>query len=307
MTRTAKPAVVVIGNFDGVHVGHRAVLAQARAAADARGIACVVLTFDPHPAEVLGRGAPPRLTTMERRCELLRERGADEIVVEPFSRELAAWSPDRFARDLLVGRLSARAVVVGENFRFGHQRAGDFAQLGELGAQLGFDAIAAEVSRDGLGLFSSTRAREAIAAGDVEEARHVLGRDHELSGVVEHGDHLGRRLGFPTANLGGVPELMPPHGVYAVSVGRDGEGAPRTWGGVMNLGVRPTVDGVKLRVEVHLFDVDVDVYGQRLRVGLRRRIRGEKKFAGLEELKAQISEDVVSARVALVERSVSAR
>lgn len=301
MSTPVKPAVVVIGNFDGVHTGHRAVLAQARAAADARGIACVVLTFDPHPAEVLGRGAPPRLTTMARRCELLLENGADEVVVEPFSRELAAWSPERFARELLVGRLAARAVVVGENFRFGHQRAGDFAKLGELGAALGFDALAADVARDRRGPFSSTRAREAIASGDLEEARHVLVRSHEISGVVEHGDHLGRTLGFPTANLGGVSELLPPHGVYAVRVGRDGEGAPRTWGGVMNLGVRPTVDGTKLRVEVHLFDVDLDVYGQRLRVALGHHIRGEKKFSGLEALKAQIAEDAVAARLWLAD------
>lgn len=297
MTASPKPAVVMIGNFDGVHTGHRAVLAQARAAADARGIACVVLTFDPHPAEVLGRGAPPRLTTMARRRELLCERGADEVVVEPFTRELASWSPERFARELLVARLGARAVVVGENFRFGHQRAGDFATLLTLGAELGFDALAADVARDRLGPFSSTRAREAVASGDLEEVHHVLGRDHELSGVVEHGDHLGRTLGFPTANLGGVPELLPPHGVYAVRVGRDGEGAPRTWGGVMNLGVRPTVDGTKLRVEVHVLDADLDLYGQRLRVGLGKRIRGEMKFSGLDALKAQIAADVVDARL----------
>ncbi len=292
-------SVVVIGNFDGVHRGHQAVLAQARGAADARGIRCVVLTFDPHPAEVLGRGAPPRLTTLSRRRELLLTHGADDVVVEPFSRELAGWSPSHFARELLAGRLAARAVVVGDNFRFGHKRAGDFATLQELGGSLGFEAIAADVAGDDKGPFSSTRVRDAIAAGNAEEASLVLGRPHELSGVVEHGDHLGRTLGFPTANLGNVPELLPPYGAYAVRVGRDGEGAPREWQGVMNLGVRPTVGGTQLRVEVNLFDVSLDLYGERLRVALAHRIRGEQKFAGLDALKAQIAADAAAARAFL--------
>lgn len=296
---TPSPSVVVIGNFDGVHRGHQSVLAQARAVADAKNLRCVVLTFDPHPSEVLGRGAPPRLTTLSRRKELLLEHGADEVVVQTFSRELAAWSPEHFARDLLAARLAARAVVVGDNFRFGHKRAGDFAMLRTLGGQLGFEAVAATVAGDEVGPYSSTRVRDAIAAGDAEQAEHVLGRPHELSGVVEHGDHLGQKLGFPTANLGAVPELLPPHGVYAVRVSRDGEGAPRTWRGVMNLGVRPTVDGTTLRVEVNLFDVALNLYAQRLRVALVHRIRGEKKFDGLDALKAQIAADAAEARALL--------
>lgn len=293
---TAPSSVVVVGNFDGVHRGHQSVLAQARAAADARGVRCVVLTFDPHPAEVLGRGAPPRLTATSRRRELLREHGADEVVFEPFSRALASWSPERFARELLSARLGAKAVVVGDNFRFGHGRAGDFAALRALGTTLGFQAIAADVAGDAHGAFSSTRVRDAIRGGDMEAATTVLGRAHELSGTVEHGDHLGRTLGFPTANLGGVPELLPPFGVYAVRVGVDGEGAPARWGGVMNLGVRPTVDGTKLRVEVNLFDVDVDLYGRELRVAVAHHLRGEQKFSGLEALKAQIASDAAAAR-----------
>jgi len=289
------PSVVVIGNFDGVHLGHQAVLRQARALADARGLRCVVLTFDPHPSEVLGRGVPPRLTTLARRIELLRQHGATDVAVEPFTTELASWSPERFAKELLSDRLGTRVVVVGSNFRFGNKRAGDFDTLRTLGTTHGFEALAAEVAGDAEGPFSSTRVRDALAAGEVERAAHVLGRPHALSGVVEHGDARGRTIGFPTANLGGVEEMLPPHGVYAVRVVDGAE----TRGGVMNLGVRPTVGGLSLRIEAHVFDFDADLYGKTLRVELVARLRGEQKFAGLAELQAQIAKDAEAARRAL--------
>jgi riboflavin kinase/FMN adenylyltransferase len=295
------PSVVVIGNFDGVHRGHQAVLRQAHALASARGLRCVVLTFDPHPSEVLGRGSPPQLTTLARRIELLRAHGATDVAVEPFTMELAAWTPERFAKELLASRLSARAVVVGRNFRFGHKRAGDFDTLVALGATSGFEAVAAEVAGDEEGPFSSTRARDAIAAGEVDRAADVLGRPHALSGVVEHGDARGRTIGFPTANLGGVAEMLPAHGVYAVRAMRAGSlaSAPALLTGVMNIGVRPTVDGMSLRIEAHLFDFDADLYGETLRVELVARLRGEQKFAGIDELKAQIAKDAEAARKAL--------
>lgn len=291
------PSVVVIGNFDGVHLGHQAVLRQARALADERSLRCVVLTFDPHPAEVLGRGAPPRLTTLAERVELLRAHGATDVAVEPFTPDLAARSPEAFARELLVTRLGARAVVVGRTFRFGHKRAGDFASLRELGGALGFEAIAAEVAGDEDGPFSSTRVRDSVAAGDVERAARILGRPHALSGVVEHGDARGRTIGFPTANLGHVGEMLPAHGVYAVRAGARAHAASRpTHGGVMNLGVRPTVDGSSLRIEVHLFDFDGDLYGETMRVELIAKIREERRFSGIDELRAQIERDAKAAR-----------
>jgi riboflavin kinase / FMN adenylyltransferase len=300
---TMTGAVVVIGNFDGVHRGHQAVLAQARRIADAAGRSVVVLTFDPHPTVVVGRTPPPRLVTLERRVELLRRHGADDVIVEPFTKELASWSPERFVRELLCSRLAARAVVVGDNFRFGKARAGDFGTLRALGAELGFDAVAAEVAGDGEGPFSSTRARDAIARGDLAGAGAVLGRRHALSGTVESGDRLGRTLGFPTANLGGVTELLPPHGVYAIVVDELASGsvsAPSALGkGVMNVGVRPTVDGSSLRVEAHLFDFERELYGARLRVHLVAHIRGEKKMAGLDALRAQIGQDAAAAREAV--------
>lgn len=292
-----QPSVVVIGNFDGVHLGHQAVLRQARALADARSLRCLVLTFDPHPAAVLGRVPPARLTTLTTRVELLRAHGASDVAIEPFTVELASWSPERFAHELLATRLAARAVVVGSNFRFGHKRAGDFDSLRNLGTTYGFEAVASEIAGDEAGPFSSTRVRDAIAAGEVERAASVLGRPHALHGTVEHGDARGRTIGFPTANLRGVEEMLPAHGVYAVRAGAGSVAAARTMrGGVMNVGVRPTVDGSSRRVEVHLFDFDGDLYDQTLRVELVARIREERKFAGIEELKAQIARDAQAAR-----------
>lgn len=282
---------VVIGNFDGVHRGHQAVLKQARAIADAGGYHCIVLTFDPHPREVLGGTPRARLTTLDRRIELLRANGADEVVVEPFTLAFAAWTPEQFARDLLATRLGAKAVVVGQNFRFGAKRAGDLPKLRVLGAELGFSVAVATIAGDARGNFSSTRARAAISAGDLAEAQNVLGRPHSIAGIVEKGDQLGRTIGFPTANLGNVTEMLPPHGVYAI---RAGDRA-----GVMNIGVRPTVGGTALRVEAHLFDFDGDLYGQPLRADLVAPIRGEQKFAGLDALKAQIAKDVEAAKAAL--------
>ena len=289
------PSAVVIGNFDGVHRGHQAVLKQARALADAEKLRCVVLTFDPHPSEVLGRGAPPRLTSLPRRIELLNEYGADHVAVEPFTKELAAWTPEQFVDDLLASKLEARAVVVGRNFRFGNKRAGDFDTLERLGKKLSFEPVAAEVAGDAEGPFSSTRIRDAITAGEVSRAAELLTRPHRITGVVEHGDARGRTIGFPTANLGVVIEMLPAHGVYAVRVVRGDVVHP----GVMNIGVRPTVDGLSLRVEAHLLDFDGDLYGETLHVDLVERLRGEQKFSGLAELKAQIAKDAEGARKAL--------
>lgn len=285
------PSVVVIGNLDGVHLGHQAVLRQARAFADAHGLKTLVLTFDPHPAQVLKGITPPRLATVERRIELLRRHGADEVVVEPFTLELSTLTPERFVRELLVERLGARAVVVGEDFRFGSGRAGDLAALRRFGAELGFEVAAADVAGDEGGPFSSTRVRDSIQSGDLPAATRLLGRPHSISGIVEHGDKRGRTIGFPTANLGGVVEMLPPNGVYAVFAD--------TRPGVMNVGMRPTVDGTALRIEVHLFDFDGDLYGKPMRVHLVQRIRDEKKFGGLDELKAQIAHDAAAARALL--------
>jgi riboflavin kinase/FMN adenylyltransferase len=300
----AEPCALVVGNFDGVHRGHQAVLREAVSLARTSKLAACVLTFDPHPGLVVGRGAPALLTTLERRAELAGALGVERVYVRHFDAEFAAWSPGRFVRDLVAGVLAARVVVVGENFRFGAKRAGDLAMLRSEGARLGLEARVHSAAVDANGAFSSTRARDAIAAGRVEEAAAVLGRPHSVSGVVAHGDGRGKTIGVPTANLEGVPELLPSHGVYAVRVdllAAEGSGGPaRPLGaGVTNIGVRPTVDGTTRRVETHVFDFSGDLYDRRLRVHLVARIRDEKKFAGLDELKAQIARDIEAARAAV--------
>jgi riboflavin kinase/FMN adenylyltransferase len=301
---SAVPCVLVVGNFDGVHLGHQAVLRQAVAHARSVGLSASVLTFDPHPAGVVGGGAPQRLTTLERRAELVSALGIERMYVRRFDAAFAAWQPDRFARDLVVGALRARIVVVGENFRFGAKRAGDLTLLRGLGAQLGFGVLVHAVASDSRGRYSSTRAREAVVAGDLEEVRRVLGRPHALTGVVVHGDERGRTIGVPTANLDAIPELLPPNGVYAVTVDRyaAAEQAFLPLGrGVMNVGVRPTVGGSRLSVETYLLDFEGDLYDARMRVHVVARLRDEKKFASLDELKAQIARDVAAARVAFAE------
>lgn len=293
-----RPSALVIGNFDGVHRGHAMVLREAATLAKARGLVPAVLTFDPHPAAVVGNGAPALLTTVERRAQLIAEQGMAATWVRAFDRAFAAWDPDRFARDLVARGLGARLVVVGQNFRFGARRAGDLARLRDLGAALGFEVVVHAIASDERGPYSSTRAREAIAAGNLAEATHVLGRAHELSGVVVRGDQRGRTIGFPTANLGAVAEMLPPDGVYAVRVERlaeDGTAAPLA-GGVTNVGVRPTVSGGARTVETFLFDFEGDLYGAPLRLRLVDRLREERRFSGLPELKAQIARDCESAR-----------
>ena len=294
----ARETVVVIGNFDGVHRGHQAVLAEAAALASSGGLLAAVLTFEPHPSTVVGPGAMAPLTSATRRFELLRSAGAGEVFVRRFDASFAAWSPERFAKELLSEFLRARVVIVGENFRFGAGREGDLARLVGLGQELGFTARAHALAKDESGPFSSTRVRAAVAAGDVEAARGVLGRPHAVSGVVARGDQRGRTLGFPTANLEGIVEMLPGDGVYAVLVDElEGEHASSLAKGVMNIGVRPTLSGERKRtVEAHLFDVDRDLYGKTLRAHFVARLRDEKRFSGLEELKAQIARDAADAR-----------
>jgi riboflavin kinase/FMN adenylyltransferase len=299
----AMPCALVVGNFDGVHRGHQTVLREAVAEAQARGLEACVLTFDPHPGAVVGAGAPPLLTTLETRAELIGEIGVPRMYVRRFDADFASWSPERFARELVSKALGARVVVVGENFRFGARRSGNLPLLQALGKDLGFEARVHSVATDARGRFSSTRAREAIAAGDVAEARNVLGRPHAMTGVVVHGDHRGRTIDFPTANLGNAPELHPRNGVYAVTVDAFDEGAGRfhpLGQGITNVGMRPTVGGNERRIETYLFAFSGDLYGKRLRVHVMARLRDEMKFGSVAELKAQIERDAIDARDKLV-------
>jgi riboflavin kinase/FMN adenylyltransferase len=296
--------LVVIGNFDGVHLGHRAVLEASSAEAQALGLMTVALTFDPHPSAVLGRGALPVLTPLARKLELLgRACPGLTVVVEPFTQELARLPPTEFVERKLSLALKARIVVVGKNFRFGVRRSGDLGTLEELGRRLGFEARAEPLRGDQDGPYSSSRIRAALSAGDLATTERLLGRPHALSGKVTRGAGRGRTIGVPTANLEGVPEALPPYGVYACVVDRlTPEGGRVLARGVLNVGERPTV-GAGFSVEVHLFDFDGDLYGQELRVHLCARLRDERRFDGLDALKAQIERDMASARAVLAERT----
>ena len=298
-----RPSLVAIGNFDGVHRGHRAVVAQALERARTDGLLPLVLTFDPHPALVVGRRALPALTTLERKLELLCRQAPElRVVVEPFTPELAKTEARDFVARLLVERFDAKVVLVGENFRFGRARAGDFALLSELGTQLGFQACAAALEADALAPISSTRVRAALEVGELSEVERLLGRPHSLSGVVVPGQGRGRGIGVPTANLDGIAEALPPHGVYAVLVDERRSGRYQALAaGVANFGVRPTL-GAGPSFEAHLFDVAADLYGAELRVHLVARLRDERKFAGIDELRAQIERDMQAARAATASR-----
>jgi len=310
-SRPATAAWVAIGNFDGVHRGHQEVLREAALGARAAGLPMHVLTFDPHPALALGRVPPATLTALPRKAELLLRLGVDRVLVKRFDAEFAAFSPERFARELLAGEIGARAVIVGRNFRFGHKRAGDLAALEALGAALGFSVRSFDLHGDDKGAYSSTRVRDALARGDLADANHVLARFHAFSGVVARGEARGRTIGFPTANVEETLELVPKNGVYAVVVDRLDASEPRRPAsggsvdsgaralgrGVMNVGVRPTVAKEPRRSqEVHLFDFDGDLYGANVRVHLVERLRDERKFASLDELRAQIAADADRAR-----------
>ena len=277
-------------------------LESAVAEARAAGFLTYALTFDPHPSRVVGGdNPPPLLTTLERRAELIGALGVNRVFVRRFDAKFAAWPPERFVRDLVVQTLAARRVVVGEDFRFGAKRAGDLSLLRALGAELGFEARVHAVASDARGTYSSTRARDAVASGDLDEACRVLGRAHSVTGVVVRGDARGRTMGFPTANLEAISELLPPDGIYAVEVDRFQGGAFVPVGrGVTSIGVRPTiVDGGRVgerTIETFLLDLDADLYGDRLRLSFIARLREEKKFASLGELRQAIQADVELAR-----------
>ena len=286
--------VVVLGNFDGVHLGHRAVLRRGLEVARGRGAPLVAATFDPHPRAVLRPGDEPRLlTTLELRREELRRQGADEVRVIRFDKALSRKSPEEFVRDVLVGEIGAALVVVGENFRFGHRASGDFADLKRLMRESGGDAFAVSIAGTNGAEITSTHIRALISAGDVEEASRLLGRPYLIRGEVVEGDRRGRQIGFPTANVLPDPAvIVPARGVYAGFVQFDG----KEYASCTNVGVAPTFDRAESRIEAHLLGFRGDIYGKTVDVGFMRRIREEKRFSGIEALREQIARDVEVAR-----------
>jgi riboflavin kinase / FMN adenylyltransferase len=300
------PCVVAIGVFDGVHVGHRAILARAAGAAAERGVRTVALTFDRHPLSVVRPElAPPLLQPLRARVAALEAAGADEVVVLEFDEALSRLTPAEFAERVLAGRLAAVHVVVGANFRFGHRAAGDVDTLAELGAGLGFTVDGVPLLSDEADVVSSTRIREAVAAGDVAGAADALGRPFELEGEVVHGEGRGRTIGVPTANVA-VDDgmLVPAGGVYAVRarVVAATDGTPvdePPAPAVVNVGTRPTFDGVDVSVEAHLLDADRDLYGTTLALSFVARLRDEQRFDGIDALVARIHADIEEARSVL--------
>jgi len=289
------PSAVTIGNFDGLHLGHQALLARLRELAAPEGLRSVVLTFEPHPREFFAPDqAPTRLTSLREKCELLSEMGVDHVHVLHFDAELAAMSADQFVEKVLLAGLGARQVLIGDDFRYGRKRAGDFEHLQAAAARLGFTATAMDTVRHDGVRASSTAVREALAAGDMVRARELLGRWYGISGRVVHGAQRGRTIGFPTANVEIRHNRPPCTGVFAVRVHGLREGVVN---GVANLGRKPTVEAhAPLTLETHLLDWQGDLYNAHLRVELLHRIRDERRFASLEALTQQISDDCETAR-----------
>jgi len=285
--------VVALGNFDGVHIGHRAILREAIERARASGGTAFALTFDPLPARRLFPDrAPAALVTLDDKLALLGALGLDGAIVIDFTLELSRVSARDFVHDYILGRIGARTVVVGHSVSFGHKRAGNAAAMVAMGREFGFDTVVAgPVTAAGIEV-SSTRIRELIGAGDMRLAAQLLGRNHFLSGVVVHGRERGRGLGFPTANLASETECLPPDGVYATRVML----ADRAWPSVSNIGTNPTFNESARTVEAHIFDFDRDLYGARLRLEFVERIRGEVKFDSGDALARQIAADLMRAR-----------
>lgn len=287
-------SVVTIGVFDGVHRGHQATIGYAVKRAHDLGAASVVLTFDPHPSEVVRPGShPAMLTSQERKAELIEELGVDALCVEPFTREFSKLSAEEFVHDVLVENLHAAEVVVGENFRFGHKAAGDVELLARLGRRFGFSVLAAPMLAEDDTIFSSTYVRSCVAAGDVVAAAHALGRPHRLDGVVVRGDQRGREIGFPTANLMcGRYAAIPTDGVYAAWLVRGAGRLPAA----VSVGTNPTFAGQERRVEAFVLDFDGDLYGERLALDFVEHLRPQVRFDTLDALIIAIDEDVARTR-----------
>lgn len=292
-----KNAVITIGNFDGVHIGHQALFHEVIEKADAISGTSIVMTFEPHPMRVLKQNShPPLITLYEQKSELIESSGIDVLICVPFSREFANISARAFVEDILLTRIGMKAIVVGNDYTFGKNREGNLDLLKTYAESHGFEVIAADwiqTLNGQPGRISSTRARKLIIAGDVSETKKLLGRNYQIRGVVKTGRNRGGRLlGFPTANINLHDELCPKTGIYAVTA----EYKNKIYKGVANIGYSPTFDDNEFAVEVHLLDFTENIYGQKIRVNFVQRIRDEIKFSNISELSDQIKKDIVKAR-----------
>jgi riboflavin kinase/FMN adenylyltransferase len=299
-------AVLSIGNFDGVHVGHQTVLSHVAQHARSLGVPSMALTFDPHPVKLLRPAdAPALLTTLEQRLSLISLTGIQICLVLPFTHRVSRMSAAAFVNDVLVGRLAVKEVYIGRNFRFGADRGGDVELLTTMGGELGFTAASAPIVERGGGVVSSTRVREAVSCGAVEEAAELLERTFFIDGRVLEGKRLGRTLGFPTLNIEVENELHPARGVYVTAVHIPS--FSRTFPAVTNIGVRPTIYQNSLTtVESHLLDFTADVYREHVRLFFVRRLRDERYFESITQLMTQIRLDVGEARELFENRPIGA-
>lgn len=290
-------SLVTIGVFDGVHRGHQAIIGRAVEHARELGIPAVVVTFDPHPSEVVRPGThPAMLTSQQHKADLIEALGVDVLCVIPFTQEFSRLDPQSFVVETLVEHLHASAVLVGENFRFGHDAAGDVATLRSLGSRFGFEVEVAELISEAGTTFSSTFIRSRIASGDVITAALALGRPHRLDGVIVRGDSRGRAIGFPTANLEAHRyAAIPADGVYAGWLIRRGQRLPAA----IHVGTNATFAGTDRRVEAYILDFDGDIYGDHVSLELIERLRGSERFPDVESLVVQMHADVAQTRVVL--------
>lgn len=286
---------LTIGNFDGIHRGHQAVLSQLARGAAERGLPTTLMTFEPHPVEFfVPERAEARITRFREKVEALMAQPVDRVFCVKFNQAMAHMSADAFVEEVLVAGLGVRYLVVGDDFRFGRDRRGDFETLVAAGERHGFEVERTATFDVGGERVSSTRVRGALTAGDLDTAMELLGRPFRLLGRVVHGDQRGRSIGFPTANIPLYRRQRPLSGVYAVWLVVEGAGEPLA--AVANLGVRPTVDGEHALLEVHVFDWEGDLYGRRVTVEFVQKIREERRFDGLEALTRQIEQDAEAAR-----------
>lgn len=296
-------AVITIGTFDGVHRGHQQIIAQLKAEAKAIGGETVIVTFHPHPRLVIGAQTKPLylLNTLAEKEQLLRSHGIDHLVVVPFTDDFAALSPEAYIQSFLVEKFHPHTIIIGYDHKFGHNRAGDYQMLEAHAPSYGF--VVKEIPPHVLHhiTISSTNVREALLLGNCGSAAELLGYPYFFSGQVIKGNQLGRTIGYPTANLqtAEAHKLIPGNGVYAVEATIASDAAGTIYGGMMNIGTRPTVDGTQRMVEVNLFDFDATIYGDTLTVVVKKRLRSEVKFNGLDALKAQLALDRADAIAAL--------
>lgn len=288
------PVVLAIGNFDGVHLGHAALMQQLAHASARLQLTPTILTFEPHPREFFApTSAPARLTTLREKLELLADCGAEQAMVCPFNAAFSALTAEQFIEQVLVASLQVKHLIIGDDFRFGRGRQGDFSLLQAAGQKFGFTVEAMQSVTVNGERVSSSAVRAALAAGDMELAAAFLGRPYMIDGRVAHGDKLGRQLGFATANIRIKHNPLPMTGVFAVQVSGLGE---HLLPGVANLGIRPTVGGTRPLLEVHLFDFDRDIYGAHISVRFAHKLRNEQRFPNFDALKAQIAADAAAAR-----------